>query len=63
MHLFIVALIAVIGLGITACEEPVGSDTGPAAITIADIPGIIAPAAGEVPVRTIDTAQYSGTVV
>ena len=59
--LAIIAIAAVIGFWVTACDNGGGaSDT---AISIAAIEGVTAPASGETPVTAITpTAQYTGTV-
>ena len=57
----LIAIIAVIGFWVTACDNDGNSE--PAIITIAAIPGVTVPAVGETPVTVItQTEQYTGTV-
>jgi hypothetical protein len=64
--LVIIAIVAVIGFWVTACDNGNDNDGGtpvPVAITIAAIPGVTVPVAGGTPVTAITpTAQYTGTV-
>lgn len=62
MYLIIVSLL-VAGLVLAGCPEPIEDGEEPQTVTIAAIPGVSAPAAGNSPVNAIEeTTEYTGTV-
>ena len=56
-------IVAFVALAFSACPSPDGGGSGDKIVTIADIPGVYPPVAGEAPVTaTTLTAQYTGKV-